>query len=292
MSISSCLWRSTSPITSIQLVTLTSFSQYTTVTLYGISNQFAAQTPIAPTITSVVDQAGFASVNFLPTASDNATVYAVTDNNSNTTYGAGSPIVAPATIGSQTTYTAKAINALATTSAAGTASITSNNSYSSIATVYASSGSLSSTTFTNIPQNYTHLQLRLFAKDASASGVAGLYGNINGDSSTYWQHSLSGNGSSASSANGSDTRINSGITYIPTSANASVFSGLIIDILDYNNTSKYKTLRLLGGYDANGSGTVVLQSLLWQQFAPISSIGLGPTGGFAQYSHIALYGIA
>jgi len=290
------LWRSTNPITNLQIFAYSAnFVQYSTFTLYGVSNQFATQTPIAPTITSVVDQAGFASVNFLPTASDNATLYAVTDNNNNTTYGAGSPIVAPATLGSQTTYTAKAINNVATTSASGTASITSNNSFASIATQVVGSGG-SQITFNNIPQNYTHLQLRIFGRLAAAVSSTNSFVQLNNDgSTTYWFHLLSGDGSTASSSNG-----NSSIIAMPplpgTSAAANIGGIAIIDILDYTNTNKYKTLRGFGGSDLNGSGTVGLYSGYWPQLQPITNI---ITGGafttpytFAAGTIVALYGVA
>jgi hypothetical protein len=39
---------------------------------------------------------------------------------------------------------------------------------------------------------------------------------------------------------------------------ASVYSAGVIDILDYANTNKYKTMRILDGTDANGSGEAFL----------------------------------
>ena len=160
-----------------------------------------------------------------------------------------------------------------------------------IASATVGAGGASSITFSSIPQNFTHLQLRLFYKDSSASGGGGLYGNFNNDSSTYWSHWLTGNGSSASSSSGSDTRINSGQTILPNASLTNIFGCYIFDFLDYSNTNKYKTVKMLGGYDANGSGLVTLQSWLWQQTAGIQSISLGGTSGLTQYSRADLYGI-
>lgn len=293
------LYNKTNPITSITFFTTNTvnFAQYSTFTLYGVAEQYSTQTPVAPTITSIVDQAGFASVNFLPTAPDNATVYAVTDNNNNTTYGAGSPIVAPVTLGSNTTFTAKTINNLATTSAAGTASITSNNSYASIATVYASSGTISNAVFNNIPQNYTHLQIRAFARGGSTSFAAGLsfYIQFNGDTTAanYNLHGLYGDGSSAYGSSSLGTgSLSAQQLFTDTSAPSNTFGAGIVDILDYANTTKYKTARYIGGHDQNGSGRAMAYSGFWSSISPITSITVAIDGNFAQYSHIALYGIA
>ena len=65
----------------------------------------------------------------------------------------------------------------------------------------------------------------------------------------------------------------------------------IIDILDYVNTNKYKTIRSISGHDANGSGIVQLGSELWQSTSAITSLAGGANAGFLQYTTIQLYGI-
>ena len=73
---------------------------------------------------------------------------------------------------------------------------------------------------------------------------------------------------------------------------ASVFGSYVIDINDYTSTAKYKTVKTLGGFDANGSGAYAFMSTLWQSATAISTITLTTDGGnFAQYSQFALYGI-
>ncbi len=65
-----------------------------------------------------------------------------------------------------------------------------------------------------------------------------------------------------------------------------------LDILDYADTNKYKTCRLLWGQDLNGGGRVALQSANWQKTAAITQIDFScATGNFMQYSQFALYGI-
>lgn len=148
--------------------------------------------------------------------------------------------------------------------------------YESIATTTVGAGGTSTITFSSIPSTYKHLQLR-------ASGANGGTIRFNGDTTTtnYRYHYLSGDGATA----GSGTAQNA---YWPVSGSVNRTVD-ILDILDYSNTSKNKTLRTLGGWDNNGSGEVWISSDLWLNTAAISSIVI--SGTFAQYSSFALYGV-
>ena len=76
------------------------------------------------------------------------------------------------------------------------------------------------------------------------------------------------------------------------SATSGVFAAAVIDILDYANTNKNKTIRALDGLDNNGSGTVAFSSSLWSSTSAINSIEISGLGGtIQQYSSFALYGI-
>jgi hypothetical protein len=78
---------------------------------------------------------------------------------------------------------------------------------------------------------------------------------------------------------------------------ANVFGVIIIDILDYQNTNKYKTLRSLGGVDLNTNdqnSQIHLYSGNWRSTSAISTITLTAQAGsanFVQYTNMALYGI-
>jgi hypothetical protein len=159
--------------------------------------------------------------------------------------------------------------------------------YESIATVTLGSAQ-SSITFSSIPSTYTHLQIRGTTK--STSGLVSSFVNFNSDTgSNYSQHQLIGDGATASaSGNGSATAFYANI-FTNTANN---YGATVIDILDYANTNKYKTVRTLSGYDANGSGYVTLRSGLWQSTSAITNIVFSPSGGnYDQYSSFALYGI-
>jgi len=166
------------------------------------------------------------------------------------------------------------------------------NSYESIATVSVGSGGSSSISFTSIPATYKHLQIRNLARcDRTVTYTSNII-RFNSDTtnSNYSQHELMGNGSTASAGGGGSSAI---YTLIPgTSTTSNVFQGEVIDILDYQNTNKNKTVRILSGYDANGSGVIFFGSGSWMNISAITSITLTATSGnIIQYSSFALYGI-
>ena len=164
------------------------------------------------------------------------------------------------------------------------------NSYESIATVSVGSGGSSSITFTSIPSTYQHLQLRGITKNASSSNFAAM--RFNSDTgSNYSAHYLDGDGSSAT-AGGASNYDRSYFGYTGTSSQTNIFGVSVIDILDYKDANKYKTVRVLTGVDANGSGTVELSSSSWRNTAAITDINIFfSSTNFAEYSQIALYGI-
>lgn len=172
-----------------------------------------------------------------------------------------------------------------------------NGAMDALATVTVPSGGVSSITFAGIPQGYKHLQIRGIWKDNRPTFT---YDNMllqyNGDTSTttYAAHQLEGDGSSASAAAFTSSS-GTGIAYpqtVPNNSVANVFGAFVIDILDYADTNKYKTNRVLSGFDSNGAGRVSLASGLWINTNAITSITLaGFNGSWVQYSQFALYGV-
>jgi hypothetical protein len=168
------------------------------------------------------------------------------------------------------------------------------NSYESIATVTVGSGGQSIVSFTSIPSTFKHLQLRCLARTTGTvdNDVALL--TFNSDTGTnYSAHDLRGNGGvMAAGSYPSQTSM-----YLQRFAGGNQTSGrfgvVIADILDYANTSKYKTLRDIGGYDFNGTGNIYLASGLWMNTNAITSMSMTPAQGgvWAQYTQFALYGI-
>jgi hypothetical protein len=159
--------------------------------------------------------------------------------------------------------------------------------FESIATYSVGSGGEATITFSSIPATFAHLQIRAILKQSIGSGAFARFNSDTG--SNYARHRLIGSGSGASAvADPSQNKV-----LINTSQGFSDFGAIVMDILDYANTNKYKTERHLFGIDLNGSGQVGLESNLWQSTSAITAIEfISPNGGnYAQYSHFALYGI-
>jgi hypothetical protein len=161
-----------------------------------------------------------------------------------------------------------------------------------IASTTVGAGGLVSFDFQNIPQTFTHLQLRVFGRSTLNATVDNLSMYFNNDTgNNYATHFMSGNGS-ATSANAftSSPRF-----YIPSlwpAATTNQFASTIIDVFDYTNTNKNKTVRTLTGFDANGSGAVSFVSGLWLSTAAINRFSGETSATIAQFSRIDLYGVS
>ena len=169
------------------------------------------------------------------------------------------------------------------------------NSYESISTVTVGAGGASSIDFTSIPSTYKHLQIRGIGKSNRGTFVKDdIAIQVNADTgSNYSWHVLNGNGSTVTASAGTSATSVAMWDYLGTSVTFDKYGAFIIDLLDYANTSKYKTIRGLGGTDANGSGAIGFNSGLWMSTSAISSIKLysGTSSTIQQYSSFALYGI-
>jgi hypothetical protein len=171
--------------------------------------------------------------------------------------------------------------------------------YESIQTVTVGSGGQATVSFTSIPSTYKHLQIRAIARSTIAgSNADNVAFRINADTgSNYTTHRLTG----------SDTANAAGFVsldygYLPSTIPSSgtlsnTFGGIVMDLLDYTNTNKNKTLRALTGFDENGhsgnagAARIQLSSCLWNSTSSITSIEFVNSGTFAQYTQFALYGI-
>ena len=170
------------------------------------------------------------------------------------------------------------------------------NDFQSIATVIVPAGGLSTITFSNIPQNFTHLQLRWMAQStvaASEDSMAMRFNQDTGSTNDYSWHLWFGNGSAQVTSSGSaQTSIYPwaipGSTFLTGS-----FGANITDILDYTSTTKNKTTKTLAGYDNNSLGRIAVTSGGWYNATPqaINRIDLTNGGNWAANSQFSLYGI-
>jgi len=162
-----------------------------------------------------------------------------------------------------------------------------------IATTTVGSGGSTGVTFSSIPQNFTHLQIRYSVRGTNSGTNDFTYVQLNGDGgNNYARHHMQGDGSSAISFGQTGSGIGAiWAAQVPfASTTSNVFGSGIIDILDYTNTNKNKTVRSIGGFDANGSGYANLSSGVWMNTSAITSI-LVSYPNYAQYTTVSLYGI-
>ena len=161
-------------------------------------------------------------------------------------------------------------------------------------TVYLSSGSQGTISFTNIPQNYTDLCVKVSVRSTYASTY---YDNMlltfNGSSSGYSFVRGIGIGNSTSADGPFYSQSSIYVGEVPAAtATTNTFSNNEIYFPNYSgNTEKYvgieKTLE-------NTSSVYILGlvSGLWASTSPINSINFSlASGSFAQFSEVTLYGV-
>ena len=160
------------------------------------------------------------------------------------------------------------------------------STYTPIATTTISSNT-TSYTFSSIPSTYTDLVLVMQVISTSSSANY-EYLQYNGDTgSNYSTTILSGTGSAAQSTRFSN-RTNFNIDY-NAYPNTSV-GNRIVQIMNYSNTTTYKTGIVRANSAASGTDAIVG---LWRSTAAINSIAIThDTAQFAAGSMFTLYGIA
>jgi hypothetical protein len=164
--------------------------------------------------------------------------------------------------------------------------------FESIATTTVGAGGATNITFSSIPQDYTHLQVRGIHRSASTSGAVDM--QFNNDTATnYVRHFLLADGTTFTTGVTTSASFFRILNSTTSASLSNCFGGFIIDILDYTNTNKFKTIRSISGVDTNSAGVVEFRSGNWLTTNAITSIKIYSSAGnnLAQYSTVTLYGI-
>jgi hypothetical protein len=150
-----------------------------------------------------------------------------------------------------------------------------------------------STTFFNIPQNYQDLMVVYNTRDTTAATGATLTFYLNADGANNYSYtSLNGDGSSATSARTTNQGAFVQLLHPGANATSGIFGSNIVHILNYANTSTYKTVLTRTAEDLNGSGNTRLTSGLYRSTSGITAISAHSTSGsFASGSTVSIYGI-
>lgn len=260
-------------------------------------------TPTVPTIGTATAGAESASVEFTAaTKGGPAFSYTALSNpGSITGTGTSSPVtVSGLTAGTSYTFTVRGTNPTGNSeysSASNSITALVAGGYESIATYNTPGSGTDTITFSSIPSTFKHLQLRASVRTSRTAGNDLISLRFNGDTgANYSDHLIrgSGAGSYGVDKDTSSTYIN--VHRASSNFNTTnVYAGYIIDILDYASTSKTKTTKAFGGYDANGNGQIAFNSGNWRNSSTaINSITI-IFPNFSTYAiqnmHFALYGI-
>lgn len=139
------------------------------------------------------------------------------------------------------------------------------------------------------PSTYKHLQIRFAGRSTRADQDSAIDVKFNGTSTTYRNHYLQGNGSTASSNTAAERWI---FGLAAANASSNIFGSGVIDILDPFSSTKNTTVRTFNGVYTGSYNRVYLQSLGWFDTATVNSITLGDAfGSFVSGSRFSIYGI-
>jgi len=154
-------------------------------------------------------------------------------------------------------------------------------------------GSTQTFNFSSIPQGYQDLYVVVNGRSTRAvTNEVMLYG-VNSDTSTIYSYTwLYGNGSSAGSS-----RVTASGYFIAqdqltgTSASSGIWGSGTMHILNYSNSSTYKTFLARGAADANGSGETSLTVGLYRNTTAITSLQVISYTNLVAGSTIELFGV-
>jgi hypothetical protein len=172
--------------------------------------------------------------------------------------------------------------------------------YTPIATFTTVNTSVNDYSFTNIPLIYTDLVLVAHIRGVAAQ-VTQQLGLYLGDASGFFQSNqnsntnLYGDGATALSSRTTNASGNFVPGGIPGGTSTSgVFASYVYHIMNYSNTTTFKTVVSRTARDMNGTGITSTQAALVRTTNAIRGCGLATygDGNFAVGSTFTLYGIA
>ena len=158
------------------------------------------------------------------------------------------------------------------------------------------SSSAASVTFSGLDTlaaGYEHLQLRYTARSTRAQVNSGMFMRFNADTgNNYVVHALIGDGGSVSSIASTARSTTLALPIPAANATASAFGAGVVDFLDPFETTKYTTIKSLGGI-ASSFNELQLASGLWLNTAALTSITLVAilSDQWLTGSRFSLYGI-
>jgi hypothetical protein len=214
--------------------------------------------------------------------------------------GTTSPLTVTGSFASDQAYTFQmtATNAVGTSAASSASNSVNPNplAFQLISTQILGS-TTNTVTFSSIPQNYKHLQLRITARSDIASDYA-YYNQIqtNGVTSGYtWRSWFMRNANPLYDNGGATTTSLKIGEQIYNGSASNIYSSNIIDLFNYSNTTVSKAIRAMSGgvTTVQANSSVIYSSGYIPGTSAISSIAIFPnSGNYVAGSRFSLYGVA
>lgn len=169
----------------------------------------------------------------------------------------------------------------------------STTSYFSIASVTITDNSTNSITFSGIPNTYSHLQLRAFITSVNDSQYYGMRFNSVSSGNLYVDQGIGGRQTDTMESwsypnENAFALVGRGNGTNPT------FPGIaIVDIIDYTDTTKFKTTRGMNTITRTTTGETYMRSGVFMSTNAVSSITIynASNGYFMTGNKIMLFGI-
>jgi hypothetical protein len=149
-------------------------------------------------------------------------------------------------------------------------------------------------TFSSIPQTYTDLVIVVYGRGTGSNSLDNTLSYINANTGTnnYSSTWLYADGSSVATGRNSNAVYSQFGVHPGANAAANVFGNEIFHILNYSNTTTFKTVMSRSAADLNGSGQTWFTASLWRQTAAINRVDLYTSAGsWAVGTQFSIYGI-
>lgn len=164
-------------------------------------------------------------------------------------------------------------------------------SYDALASVTTTGSTTQIVTLSGIPTNYRHLQIRATMNCTDVNNMYMRFGNngVADEGANYAWHQLYGDGGSTLASNGTGSAT---FMYVGYNFNVSYPNTSIIEISDYANIFKNKTMKSLSVNESNGSGFVQIWGGHWRNTNPTDTISFTAGAGYFNAGSIfSVYGV-
>jgi hypothetical protein len=170
-------------------------------------------------------------------------------------------------------------------------SMNANNQYGAMVPI--ASAANGSANFNTIPQTFQDLYVVSQLRGVNANTIEFFFSTLSGSNAAIYSYtSLQGDGSSATSSRTNQGNTSFFIGVGPgANSTAGIFGSLEMWILNYTNTSTFKTVLYRFAADQNGSGETRLGVGLFASTTAITAVNVFGGNGTATGSTHTLYGI-